>query len=121
MFLGERRQLIEDLILAESGEDRQRALAVLETLQTGDFVEILTAMDGLPVIIRTIDPPLHARRSRAAAATPGDVTGAQASVRYPYLRTKASGESPEAFAIGPSRSGSATSAASSRIMYSRAT
>ena len=59
MFLGDRRQLIEDLILAETGADRQRALAVLETLQTGDFVEILTAMDGLPVTIRTIDPPLH--------------------------------------------------------------
>ena len=59
MFLGERRQLIEDLILAETDEDRQRALAALETLQTGDFVEILTAMDGLPVTIRTIDPPLH--------------------------------------------------------------
>ena len=59
MFLGDRRQLIEDLILAETGADRQRALAALETLQTGDFVEILTAMDGLPVTIRTIDPPLH--------------------------------------------------------------
>src|SRR5579859_7903963 len=46
MFLGERRQLIEDLILAETDEDRQRALAVLETLQTGDFTEVLTAMDG---------------------------------------------------------------------------
>jgi len=59
MFLGERRQLIEDLILAESDADRQRALAALETLQTADFTEILTAMDGLPVTIRTIDPPLH--------------------------------------------------------------
>jgi pyruvate, orthophosphate dikinase len=59
MFLGERRQLIEDLILAETDAGRQRALAALETLQTGDFTEILTAMDGLPVIIRTIDPPLH--------------------------------------------------------------
>jgi pyruvate,orthophosphate dikinase len=59
MFLGERRQLIEDLILAETGEDRQRALDALETLQTSDFAEILTAMDGLPVTIRTIDPPLH--------------------------------------------------------------
>ena len=59
MFLGERRQLIENLILAEGEEERQHALAALETLQTGDFVEILTAMDGLPVIIRTIDPPLH--------------------------------------------------------------
>ena len=59
MFLGERRQLVEDLILAETSDDRQRALAALETLQTGDFVEILQAMDGLPVTIRTIDPPLH--------------------------------------------------------------
>jgi pyruvate,orthophosphate dikinase len=59
MFLGERRQLVEDLILAETDADRQRALAALETLQTADFVEILTAMDGLPVTIRTIDPPLH--------------------------------------------------------------
>jgi pyruvate,orthophosphate dikinase len=59
MFLGERRQLIEDLILAETDDDRQVALAALEVLQTGDFTEILTAMDGLPVTIRTIDPPLH--------------------------------------------------------------
>jgi len=59
MFLGQRRQLIEDLILAETDDDRQRALAALEELQTSDFAEILEAMDGLPVTIRTIDPPLH--------------------------------------------------------------
>jgi pyruvate, orthophosphate dikinase len=59
MFLGERRQLIEDLILASTDEDRQRALDALEPLQRGDFVEILDAMDGLPVTIRLIDPPLH--------------------------------------------------------------
>ena len=59
MFLGERRQLVEDLILAETDADRTRALAALETLQAGDFAEILAAMDGLPVTIRTIDPPLH--------------------------------------------------------------
>ncbi len=59
MFLGERRQLVEDLILAETDEERQRALDALEPLQRGDFVEILEAMDGLPVTIRTIDPPLH--------------------------------------------------------------
>jgi pyruvate,orthophosphate dikinase len=59
MFLGERRQLIEDLILAETDDDRKRALAALEVLQTRDFTEILQAMDGLPVTIRTIDPPLH--------------------------------------------------------------
>jgi pyruvate, orthophosphate dikinase len=59
MFLGERRQLVEDLILAETDAKRERALAALEALQTADFVEILAAMDGLPVTIRTIDPPLH--------------------------------------------------------------
>ncbi len=59
MFLGERRKLIEDLILAENDEQRQAALDALEPLQRGDFVEILEAMDGLPVTIRTIDPPLH--------------------------------------------------------------
>jgi pyruvate, orthophosphate dikinase len=59
MFLGERRQLVERLILAEDEATRQSALDALEPLQRGDFVEILDAMDGLPVTIRLIDPPLH--------------------------------------------------------------
>ncbi len=59
MFLGERRQLVEHLILAETDEGREAALAQLEPLQRGDFVEILEAMDGLPVTIRLLDPPLH--------------------------------------------------------------
>jgi pyruvate,orthophosphate dikinase len=59
MFLGERRQLVEDLILAESDAQRAAALDALLPLQRGDFVGILTAMDGLPVTVRLIDPPLH--------------------------------------------------------------
>jgi pyruvate, orthophosphate dikinase len=59
MFLGERRQLVERLILAEDETTRQAALDALEPLQRGDFVDILEAMDGLPVTIRLIDPPLH--------------------------------------------------------------
>jgi pyruvate,orthophosphate dikinase len=59
MFLGERRQLVEDLILASNEDERQHALDALEPLQRGDFIEILDAMDGLPVTIRLIDPPLH--------------------------------------------------------------
>jgi pyruvate,orthophosphate dikinase len=59
MFLGERRQLVERLILAEDDAGRQAALGQLEPLQRGDFVEILEAMDGLPVTIRLLDPPLH--------------------------------------------------------------
>jgi pyruvate,orthophosphate dikinase len=59
MFLGERRQLVENLILAEDDAGREAALAQLEPLQRGDFVEIFEAMDGLPVTIRLLDPPLH--------------------------------------------------------------
>jgi pyruvate, orthophosphate dikinase len=59
MFLGDRRQLVERLILAEDDAARQAALDALEPLQRGDFVEILEAMDGLPVTIRLLDPPLH--------------------------------------------------------------
>jgi pyruvate,orthophosphate dikinase len=59
MFLGERRQLVERLILAGDDAERQAALDALEPLQRGDFAEILAAMDGLPVTIRLIDPPLH--------------------------------------------------------------
>ncbi|GLY83088.1 pyruvate, phosphate dikinase [Actinoallomurus iriomotensis] len=59
MFLGERRQYVEDLILAETRDDRNAALHALEPLQKQDFKEIFEAMDGLPVTIRLIDPPLH--------------------------------------------------------------
>jgi len=59
MFLGERRQLVERLILADDDATRKVALDALEPLQRGDFVEILAAMDGLPVTIRLLDPPLH--------------------------------------------------------------
>jgi pyruvate, orthophosphate dikinase len=59
MFLGERREAVERLILADDADERDAALAVLEPLQRKDFVELLAAMDGLPVTIRLIDPPLH--------------------------------------------------------------
>jgi pyruvate,orthophosphate dikinase len=59
MFLGERRQLVENMILADDDETRKASLDALEPLQRGDFVEILAAMDGLPVTIRLLDPPLH--------------------------------------------------------------
>ncbi|WP_328766632.1 pyruvate, phosphate dikinase [Streptomyces sp. NBC_00286] len=59
MFLGDRRQLIEAMILARTDTERERALAALLPLQRQDFVGILEAMDGLPVTIRLLDPPLH--------------------------------------------------------------
>ena len=59
MFLGERRQHVERLILAEDDEQREQALEALLPLQRWDFLQILTAMDGLPTTIRLLDPPLH--------------------------------------------------------------
>ncbi|WP_427168116.1 pyruvate, phosphate dikinase [Streptomyces sp. C1-1] len=59
MFLGERRALVEAMILARDDSARERALDALLPLQRADFTAILQAMDGLPVTIRLIDPPLH--------------------------------------------------------------
>ncbi|WP_034264621.1 pyruvate, phosphate dikinase [Actinospica robiniae] len=59
MFLGERRTLVERLILAEDDSERRKVLAELLPMQRDDFVGILTAMGGLPVTVRLLDPPLH--------------------------------------------------------------
>jgi len=59
MFLGDRRQLVEDLVLADGEQEHADALAALLPLQREDFVGILRAMDGLPVTVRLLDPPLH--------------------------------------------------------------
>ena len=59
MFLGDRRALVEALILADTDEERDRQLAELLPLQRKDFVDIFEAMDDLPVTIRLLDPPLH--------------------------------------------------------------
>jgi pyruvate,orthophosphate dikinase len=50
---------VEHLIVAESVDEQEEALSALLPLQRQDFIEILEAMDGLPVTIRLIDPPLH--------------------------------------------------------------
>jgi pyruvate, orthophosphate dikinase len=59
MFLGDRRALVEALILADTDSERERELAELLPLQRDDFRAIFGAMDGLPVTIRLLDPPLH--------------------------------------------------------------
>ena len=59
MFLGDRRELVEHLIVAESEEEHDAALDALLPLQREDFTQIFEAMDGLPVTVRLIDPPLH--------------------------------------------------------------
>jgi pyruvate, orthophosphate dikinase len=59
MFLGERRELVETLILADTDDEREEALGRLLPMQREDFVGIFEAMDGLPVTVRLLDPPLH--------------------------------------------------------------
>ncbi|MGW2635638.1 pyruvate, phosphate dikinase [Streptomyces sp. NPDC001348] len=59
MFLGDRRELVERLILADTQEEREESLKALLPMQKQDFVELFSAMDGLPVTIRLLDPPLH--------------------------------------------------------------
>nr|WP_246567171.1 pyruvate, phosphate dikinase [Streptomyces flaveus] len=59
MFLGDRRELVERLILADTETEREESLKQLLPLQKQDFVELFSAMDGLPVTVRLLDPPLH--------------------------------------------------------------
>jgi pyruvate,orthophosphate dikinase len=60
MFLAEDRlPVVRRMILARRPEDEQAALAELLEVQRTDFEEVLAAMDGLPVTVRLLDPPLH--------------------------------------------------------------
>ena len=60
MFFDEGRiQAMQQMIVAGSVEERKKALAKLKPMQKEDFVGIFKAMDGLPVTIRLLDPPLH--------------------------------------------------------------
>lgn len=58
-FLGDRLPLIQRVILAHSEAEEAEAIAALEALQRKDFAALLETMDGLPVTIRLLDPPLH--------------------------------------------------------------
>ncbi|RLE14941.1 pyruvate, phosphate dikinase [Candidatus Aerophobetes bacterium] len=60
MFFGEDRlPYVQKMILSQSEEERRQALEKLEPIQKEDFKGILKEMEGLPVIIRLLDPPLH--------------------------------------------------------------
>ena len=59
MFLGDRKQIIQTFILNDDEDVRQKAVDQLFEAQTGDFYGMFKAMDGLPVIVRLLDPPLH--------------------------------------------------------------
>ena len=59
MFLGDKLPLAQRMILADTPDEEEAALDDLLRLQRADFEEILEAMDGLPVTVRLLDPPLH--------------------------------------------------------------
>ncbi|MGE4483814.1 MAG: pyruvate, phosphate dikinase [Oscillospiraceae bacterium] len=58
-FEADRIAAIREMIVSETVEQREKALAKLEPMQQGDFEGIYEAMHGLPVTIRFLDPPLH--------------------------------------------------------------
>ncbi len=58
-FEGDRIDAVREMILADTIDDRRKALAKILPLQQGDFEGIFSEMNGLPVTIRTLDPPLH--------------------------------------------------------------
>ena len=60
MFFGnDRIDVVREMILADSDEERMQALHKLEPMQKSDFKKLFQVMDGLPVTIRLLDPPLH--------------------------------------------------------------
>jgi len=60
MFFNERRIIsVRQMILSKTSEDREKALAKLLPYQKSDFFEIFKIMNGLPVTVRLLDPPLH--------------------------------------------------------------
>ena len=58
-FDGDRIDAVREMILASDREGREKALTKILPMQRQDFEDIFRAMDGLPVTIRTLDPPLH--------------------------------------------------------------
>jgi len=58
-FEADRIQAVREMILADNEQDRRAALAKILPMQRGDFAELFEIMQGLPVTIRLLDPPLH--------------------------------------------------------------
>jgi pyruvate,orthophosphate dikinase len=84
-FQPERILAVREMILAANEQGRRTALAKLLPMQRGDFAELFRVMDGLPVTIRLLDPPLHEflphaqheidEVAAALGATPAAITG----------------------------------------------
>ncbi|MCL6612804.1 MAG: pyruvate, phosphate dikinase [Peptococcaceae bacterium] len=94
MFMAQDRlPIVQQMILAAGPEERSSALDKLLPMQRGDFYGILKAMEGLPVTIRLLDPPLHEflphaeelaveiTRLRMTGGSPGDLAGKEELLR----------------------------------------
>jgi pyruvate,orthophosphate dikinase len=91
MFFDSRRiQVVREMILAESLDERKHTLEQLLPMQRNDFVEIFRVMDGFPVTVRLLDPPLHeflphSEKDMAEFATAADIPIGQVRFRCEQL------------------------------------
>jgi pyruvate, orthophosphate dikinase len=79
MFLGDRLPIVRRMILADTPEEETAALEELRQAQKADFLDILEAMDGLPVTVRLLDPPLHEFLPRVEELAVKEATGSLTS------------------------------------------
>jgi len=89
MFLGERKAIVQNMILSDREETTSAALAQLLKVQRADFIGIFKAMDGLTVTVRLLDPPLHEfldnPRELEVAITKGECSGSDMTVERKLL------------------------------------
>ncbi|MDE3204056.1 MAG: hypothetical protein KGQ66_07515 [Acidobacteriota bacterium] len=86
MFLAEDRlPLVRRLILSDDEHEDEAALADLETAQQKDFEELFASMDGLPVTVRLLDPPLHEFLPDAERLVVAEATGTLTDDQRPVL------------------------------------
>ncbi len=88
-FQAERIAAVREMILADTKEERRRALAKILPMQRDDFIGLFRAMDGYPVIIRTLDPPLH----EFLPHTDEEIEGLAKEMGVPFQKLKDRAES----------------------------
>ena len=88
-FEADRIRSVREMILSDTLEDRQKALAKLLPTQKADFIGIFKAMDGLPVTIRLLDPPLH----EFLPKTEEELQELSREMKVPFAQLKAKNES----------------------------
>jgi len=88
-FAEERLPIFQKMILAKDQKERALALKKILPLQKSDFIEIFKAMEGWPVIIRLLDPPLH----EFLPKTEKEIKELSAKIKVPFLKLKTKVES----------------------------